>query len=81
MVRKFRRKPLILEVVQFDGTNHDEVRAFCGSDKVSVVADTFEILTLEGVMRGRVGDYIVRGIAGEFHAVQKEIFEKTYEPE
>lgn len=36
------------------------------------------IYTLEGEMKARLGDYIVKGVDGEFYPVKKEIFEKTY---
>ena len=39
----------------------------------------FFIKTLEGLMTVRVGDYVVRGIAGEFYPCRADIFEKTYD--
>lgn len=38
-----------------------------------------EINTLEGVMTGDIGDYIIKGVAGEFYPCKPEIFEATYE--
>lgn len=37
------------------------------------------IETLEGVMRANIGDYIIKGINGEFYPCKPDIFEKTYE--
>jgi len=39
-----------------------------------------EIATLEGVMRADVGDWIIRGVAGEFYPCKPDIFAATYEP-
>lgn len=39
----------------------------------------FAVDTLEGQMHGNKGDYLVRGVKGEFYPVKKEIFEETYE--
>lgn len=38
-----------------------------------------EIATLEGVMRGNAGDYIIKGVNGEIYPCKPDIFEKTYE--
>jgi hypothetical protein len=43
------------------------------------VDDEFEVNTLEGVMKGHKGDYIVMGVEFEMYPVKKEIFEQTYE--
>jgi len=41
--------------------------------------ESFEVKTLEGIMKGKTGDYLVRGIAGEIYPVDRYIFLKTYE--
>ena len=38
------------------------------------------VLTLEGEMRATVGDYIIRGVQGEFYPCKPDIFAATYEP-
>lgn len=38
-----------------------------------------EISKLEGTMRAEIGDYIIRGVQGEFYPCKPDIFEKTYE--
>lgn len=48
--------------------------------KAARVPEEFEVETLEGTMRGKAGDYLVIGVAGEMYPVDKEIFEKTYSP-
>jgi hypothetical protein len=77
---KYRRKPTVVEAVRFTGHNDAEVMAFC-----SVARDPIDrkpnliISTLEGDMLVNVGDYIVKGVAGEFYPVKEMIFYETYE--
>jgi len=47
--------------------------------KAIQVTEPFEVETLEGVMQGKVMDYLVKGIKGELYPVDKEIFEESYE--
>jgi hypothetical protein len=39
----------------------------------------FEVATLEGTMKGKAGDYLVKGIQGEMYPVDKDIFEASYD--
>ena len=39
----------------------------------------FEVKTLEGVLKGKAGDYLIEGVRGELYPCDKEIFEETYE--
>jgi hypothetical protein len=41
--------------------------------------EKFEVYTLEGVMKGKEGDYLLIGINGEYYPCDKDIFEKTYD--
>jgi len=41
--------------------------------------EPFEVETLEGTMRGNAGDYLIRGVAGEFYPCKPNIFHKSYE--
>ena len=42
------------------------------------MAEAFEVETLEGVMRGKAGDWLMVGLHGEMYPIDAEIFEKTY---
>ena len=42
--------------------------------------EPFEVETLEGVMRGNAGDYLICGVKGEFYPCKPDIFEQSYEP-
>lgn len=84
--RKFRKKPVVIEAVQWTGGNDAEVRAFCDTATFAYTAVAFPqsvaglaIRTLEGEMRADVGDWIIRGIKGEFYPCKPDIFAATYE--
>ena len=87
---KYRKKPIVVEAVLFDGKNAVE--------GLEVIEDTFVspgwgicancgksyvghgiINTLEGKMFACPGDYIIKGVNGEFYPCKPDIFEKTYE--
>lgn len=83
---KFRKKPIIIEAMQLPpvGTDPDPelVEFLCRSDrKMSSERDgTLAIPTREGVMTAKPGDWIIRGIKGEYYPCKPDIFEATYEP-
>lgn len=58
---KYRKKPVIIEAIQFEDNPY------------------LKIETLEGIMKASVGDYIIKGVNGEFYPCKPDIFEKTYE--
>lgn len=80
---KYRKKPVIIEAIQWTGINLEEIKwfmkeAFKGS---SISEETFEftIQTLEGDMKASLGDFIIKGVNGEFYPCKPDIFQKTYE--
>lgn len=81
MPKKYRKKPVVIEAVQFTGINFDEIEDFVGgdygkgSDGVGVVA------TLEGPLTISRNDYIIKGVKGEFCSCKPDIFDATYEEE
>ena len=80
MVKQYVKKPIVIEAVQYNGKNSADIHEFC-CDKVRepVGADYLEIVTLEGVMRISPGDYVIKGIRGEFYPCKPDVFKKTYE--
>lgn len=74
----------MIEALLFDGANVDECLAFIGAprEKGEDVEDfaTIDIDTLEGTMETRQGDWIIKGVKGEFYPCKPDIFEATYEP-
>ena len=76
---KYRKKPIVIEAVQWNGTWTDELAEFT---KGKFYFDEYGVLyikTLEGTMVANKGAWIIKGIKGEFYPCAKEIFEQTYE--
>lgn len=89
---KYRKKPVVIEAVQYRNLNLPEIEAFIGypliqelESETAYVADiappVFSIIipTLEGNMKALPGDYIIKGVIGEFYPCKPDIFEMTYE--
>lgn len=83
---KYRKKPVVIEAIQFidDADRIMEIHEFLGGDTMRVnYGDKdnpyIKIETLEGTMKASVGDYIIKGVNGEFYPCKPDIFEKTYE--
>lgn len=78
MIKKFRKKPVIIEAIQWDGKNLLEINEFI-SGKVKNHESVLIIPTLEGDMYASLNDYIIKGVNGEFYPCKPDIFAKTYE--
>ena len=85
---KYRKKPVVIEAIQWDGENLDEVMTFCNGDASNELmargAPELVIATLEdgeSIARhvASVGDFIIKGVAGEFYPCKPDIFAATYE--
>src|SRR6266702_4793512 len=86
--RKFRKKPVVIEAIQFleagslSGfkSNRVEVAAFLGkAGHYDFDTGSFLISTLEGTMQAVWDDWIIKGVKGEFYPCKPDIFEATYE--
>lgn len=88
----YKKKPVVVEAIKWDGLNLDEIMDFVGK---SLIVETYDagyqagatplavglkIRTLEGDMNVSFGDYIIKGVKGEFYPCKPDIFEQTYEP-
>lgn len=84
-MRKFRKKPVEIEAIQWDGSEDGAIEIssqdnFEGMlDFKSGGFDGFYIKTLEGLMQVSPQDYVIKGIKGEFYPCKPDIFELTYE--
>lgn len=88
---KFRKKPVIIEAEQFKTNNEvgspnmDFIVNWINQGKEPTEKHAWHngtviyIQTLEGEMRADVGDWIIRGVKGEFYPCKPDIFEATYE--
>ena len=82
---KFRKKPVVIEAVQWTGANHLLPETFMKDSGAYMSYDRKQlgeimIPTLEGEMTASVGDWIIKGVNGEFYPCKPDIIEKTYEP-
>jgi hypothetical protein len=92
---KFRKKPVVIEAMQWDGSiaNADEIEMWSGgkttcrgfgmdrAPSTKPVQIGIYIETREGYIRADAGDWIIKGVNGEFYPCKPDIFAKTYEPE
>ncbi len=85
---KFRKKPIVIEVMgPLTADNSGEIADWCGGGEAprqvhrdNVYDGELFIETLEGTHRASLGDWIIKGVAGEFYPCKPDIFEATYEP-
>ena len=87
----YRKKPVEIEAIQWNGINLSEVKEFVDESLIYTIYDSawevgeapvivdIQIRTLEGNMSVSIGDYIIKGIQGEFYPCKPDIFEQTYE--
>ena len=78
-MRRFQKKPLIISAIQYTGDNLDEVRCFVPDELLQEAGVTVGIKTLEGVMIISEGDYVIKGIQGEFYPCKSSVFEESYD--
>ncbi|GEM_PF-1935867 len=80
---KYRNKQIFIEAIQWTGENCAEVLLFAGFNKRNI-GEVYEncpliIHTIEGDMTANIGDYIIKGVNGDFYPYKSNIFEKIYE--
>lgn len=78
---KYRKKPVVIDAVQWTGDNYVEIFEFT-EDKAYPFephSDTLIVSTLEGEMKALKGCYIIRGVDGTYYPCQDTVFNKTYE--
>ena len=93
-IKTYRKKPVVIEAIVWTGNNLKEVINFTdGGPTIRthhaammweeyedlVAREGLKIFTLEGKMLANVGDYIIKGVKGEFYPCKPDIFEMTYE--
>lgn len=89
---QYRKKPVVIEAIQYNNINYGEVSTFTGlalvpqlESETAYIAGqgnpifSLVIPTLEGDMKAMPGDFIIRGIKGEFYPCKPDIFEATYD--
>ena len=76
---KYRKKPIVIDAMQWTGHNTKECMNFVGMDKIIAFPKHFEIKTLEGNHKVTKNDWIIKGVQSEFYPCKPDIFEQTYE--
>lgn len=78
---KYRKKPIIIEAIQYTGKNRDQILIELKMPSIAedLISEDLIIETLEGDMHASIGDYIIKGIKGEFYPCKPDIFEASYE--
>ena len=91
---RYRKKPIEIEAIQFTGDNEYEIADFMHLPVTALQMSVDAVLridgdyrenthihipTLEGTMTANYGDYIIKGVKGEFYPCKPDIFEETYE--
>ena len=81
---QYRKKPVVIDAMQIiRDMPIADVQAFYPNADIQFDPETNEpgvnIQTLEGVMRARIGDWIIKGVAGEFYPCKDAIFRQTYD--
>ena len=80
MTRAYRKKPVVIEAVQWTGENHAEMCEFIDPEVFEIIPRVGLVIhTLEGDHHASPGDYIIKGVNGEFYPCKPDIFAKTYE--
>jgi hypothetical protein len=75
---KFRKRPIEIEAVQWNGSNFAELANFCGERISDPGSGKLYVHTLEGVMLADKGDWIIRGIVNEVYPCKSQVFDQTY---
>lgn len=78
-VKRFVKRPVEIEAVRWDGKNYDEVVEFCPNLLLDPISQSLIIETLEGDIRASIGDWVIKGIQGEFYPCKPDIFNETYD--
>ncbi len=86
---RYRKKTVEIEAIQYTGNNNFEIRNWSNDivypspvlepDEENPSGSYLQIKTLEGIMTAIPGDYIIKGVKGEFYPCKPDIFELTYD--
>lgn len=92
MIIKATKKPVTIDCIQWTGDNFEEIRDWCGKEEPNIAElgissndiafldnGILIIRTLEGNHKAIIGDYIIKGVHGEFYPCKEDIFHKTYD--
>ena len=78
---KFKKKPVIIDAWKLEFNTHCiyAILDIIGDEATRGPDGSLKIKTLEGVMTAVTGDYIIKGVKGEFYPCKPDVFALTYE--
>ncbi len=81
MVKDYMKKQVMIQAMVWNGSNVEELDSFMESDGYHFDDGDFDLYieTLEGDHKATKGDYIIKGVKGEFYPCKPDIFEMSYE--
>lgn len=78
MIRKFRKRPVVIEAVQWNGDNLEEIKEFAPGVILVNGKSSLEVATMAGTVILHVGHWLIKGVEGEFYPCDPYIFAITY---
>lgn len=78
MIKYYIKKPFKIPALEWDGLCVKEMNDFLGNCEHFYENSSLFIITLEGNMEASIGDYILKGVHGEFYPCKPDIFKETY---
>jgi hypothetical protein len=80
IIQQYRKKPVVIQALIWDASTAAAAAVIAWNEHTRVAPDgSLLIDTLEGTMTAELGDYVVRGVAGEIYPVKPSIFAQSYE--
>lgn len=76
---KYKKKPVVIEAIKYEKAHIGRALDFCNKLRYNPHDNEYYVDTLEGCMKATEGDFIIKGVNGEFYPCKPDIFEKTYE--
>lgn len=77
---KFRKKPIVIDAIQYTGQSLDELHKFVPAEKISFLLDGYGVVATEmSHTEFRYGDWLIKGVNGEYYPYSDDVFKKTYE--
>lgn len=90
MANQYRKKPVVIEAIRWTGENDDDIESFTQqqwalADPLDVEDESEDMAQVYDELHGtwilmRQGDWVIRGVRGEFYPCTNDVFEETYEP-
>ena len=79
--KKYRKKPVTIKAIRYTPYNGTQIQAWAAEHGTHLTLrdDYLYVATLEGTMKAQLGDWIIKGINGEFYPCKPDIFDATYE--